>query len=82
MAKEISLFDLERLSRKYDLRIWQCHRIGRRWAFINGFGEEKVLASFLIYENSETGIFIQADSPDHADLKNEIINLLEAPVAC
>lgn len=82
MANEISLYDLERLSRKYSLRIWQCRRIGRRWAFINGFGEEKVLPSFLIYENSESGIFIQADSPDQPELKNEILALMKGCAIC
>lgn len=82
MANGISLFDLERLSRKYNLRIWQCRRTGRRWAFVNGFGEEKVLPSFLIFENSETGIFIQADSSDHPALKQEIIDLLGGTALC
>lgn len=82
MAKEISLYDLERLSRRFSLRIWQCRRIGRRWSFLNGSGEEKVLPSFLIYENSEIGIFIQADSPDQPELKNEIQKILEETAIC
>ncbi|MFZ5951301.1 MAG: hypothetical protein ACOYXC_11375 [Candidatus Rifleibacteriota bacterium] len=75
----ISTFDLEVLSKKYDIRIWLCKRIGRRWSFLVGAGEQRSLPSELIYENPEYGIFVQGEDFDHIRLKNEIKILFETP---
>ncbi len=81
MANAISTFDLERLAKKYGVRIWVCRRIGRRWSFIEGAGEERVLPSELIYESDETGVFVQGEEFDAAGIKAEVHSLLRPPTA-
>ncbi|MDD3147587.1 MAG: hypothetical protein PHD82_09815 [Candidatus Riflebacteria bacterium] len=80
MANEISTFDLERLAKTFGVRIWFCRRTGRRWSFIAGAGEEKVLPSELIFEKDETGVFVQGEDFDSQRLKAEVERLLN-PVA-
>jgi len=79
MANAITTFDLERLAKKYGVRIWVFRRIGRRWSFVEGAGEERVLPSELIYENAETGVFVQGEEFDEAGIKAEVNNLLLQP---
>ncbi len=81
MANAISTFDLERLAKKYGVRIWLCRRIGRRWSFVEGAGVERVLPSELIYESAETGVFVQGEEFDEAGIKAEVISLLQPPTA-
>ncbi len=81
MANAISTFDLERLAKKYGVRIWLCRRIGRRWSFIEGAGAERVLPSELIYESAETGVFVQGEEFDEAGIKAEVCSLLQPPTA-
>lgn len=81
MANAISTFDLERLAKKYGVRIWLCRRIGRRWSFIEGAGAERVLPSELIYESAETGVFVQGEEFDEAGIKAEVHSLLQPPTA-
>lgn len=82
MANEISLFDLERLANAYQIRIWQCRKLGRRWSFIAGAGPEKVLQSELIYEAGELGFFVQAESFDKAMLVSELEKLTKKAICC
>jgi len=79
MENVISTFDLEVLSKKYDIHIWLCKRIGRRWSFLTGAGEQKSLPSELIYESPEYGIFVQGEDFDEVSLKSEIQKLIETP---
>lgn len=76
MANEISLFDLQRLASTYRLRIWQCKKIGRRWSFLAGAGEEQALPSQLICESGDTGIFVQTDQDIDTALIAELEKLL------
>lgn len=80
MANAISTFDLERLARTFGVRIWICRKIGRRWSFLDGAGEEKILPSELIYECGETGVFVQGEEFDQLGLVAEISRLM-APQA-
>ncbi|PKL47023.1 MAG: hypothetical protein CVV42_14540 [Candidatus Riflebacteria bacterium HGW-Riflebacteria-2] len=82
MANEISLFDLERLSNSYQIRIWQCRKLGRRWSFIDGAGPEKVLPSQLVYEEGDLGFFVQAESFDEASLVDELKKLVKKSICC
>ncbi len=82
MASEISTFDLERLAERYQIRIWQCRRLGRRWSFIAGAGPEKVLPSQLVYEQGELGFFVQAESFDETALVEELKKLTNKSICC
>lgn len=82
MASAISTFDLERLAKTYDVRIWVCRRIGRRWSFLAGAGEERVLPSELVFENEETGVFVQGEDFDQQSLVTEITRLLTPVAIC
>ncbi|NCB38994.1 MAG: hypothetical protein EOM80_09510 [Erysipelotrichia bacterium] len=75
MANAISTFDLERIAKTYKVRIWLCRKIGRRWSFIVGAGEERVLPSQLLFETGETGVFVQGEDFDEAGLKSELTRL-------
>lgn len=76
MENVISTFDLERLAKTFGIRIWVCRRTGRRWAFIEGAGEERVLPSELIFENENTGVFVQGEDFDLQRLTAEVERLL------
>lgn len=80
MANAISSFDLERLAKTFGVRIWLCRRVGRRWSFIEGAGIEKLLPSQLLYESSDTGVFVQGEEFDEQALAGEIKNLLSPAV--
>ena len=82
MANEISTFDLERLANAYQIRIWQCRKLGRRWSFITGAGVEKVLPSQLVYENGDLGFFMQAETFDEASLVEELKKLTIRSICC
>jgi len=82
MANEISTFDLERLAERYQIRIWQCRKLGRRWSFITGAGPEKVLPSQLIYEQGDLGFFVQAEDFDEASLVEELKKLTNKSLCC
>lgn len=82
MANEISTFDLERLANAYQIRIWQCRKLGRRWSFIAGAGLEKVLPSELVYETGELGFFVQAENFDKIALVSELKKLTTKSVCC
>lgn len=82
MANEISLFDLQRLAKTFRLRIWQCRKIGKRWSFMAGAGEEQPLPSQLIFESGETGIFVQTDQIIDAALIAELEKLLPPQAIC
>ncbi len=73
MENEISLFDLEVISKKYQIRIWICRKIGKRWAFLIGAGETLPLPSELIYETKDIGFFVQGEN----FCKEQIIQELE-----
>ncbi|GAB4285249.1 MAG: hypothetical protein Kow0029_32080 [Candidatus Rifleibacteriota bacterium] len=62
MENVISTFDLEVIAKKHDIRIWLCRKIGRRWAYIIGAGEQRPLPSELIFELDDYGFFVQGDS--------------------
>jgi hypothetical protein len=72
MENVISTFDLEVLSKKYDIRIWLCKKTGRRWSFIIGAGDQKPLPSELVFEEGDYGIFVQGDTFDQGSLLQEI----------
>jgi len=72
MENVISTFDLEVLSKKYDVRIWLCKKTGKRWSFIIGAGEQRSLPSELIFEEDEYGVFVQGESYDEGSLIREI----------
>ena len=76
MVKEISSFDLEILSKAFDIRIWYCEKIGRRWSFICGAGEQKVLPSELFWENEDSAIFVQGEGYNQVELLSKIEELL------
>lgn len=80
MANEISLFELQRLAETFHLRIWQCRKIGKRWSFIAGAGEEQPLPSQLIFESGETGIFVQTDATIDQRLIAELQKLFNQAV--
>ncbi len=82
MANAISTFDLERLARTYDIRIWLCRRMGRRWSFIEGAGPERVLPSELVFENAETGVFVQGEDYNHSALIADITTLMMPKAVC
>jgi hypothetical protein len=82
MANEISSFDLEKLSKAYGLRIWQCRRIERRWSFIAGAGEEKILPSHLIFSTADLGFFVQSEASEHPQLVADLKRLLAPEVTC
>ena len=76
MENVISTFDLEVLSKKFDIRIWLCKKNGRRWAFIVGAGDQRPLPSELIYEFDDFGFFVQGENFDQIRLESEIKELL------
>jgi len=82
MANEISTFDLERLANAYQIRIWQCRKLGRRWSFIAGAGVEKVLPSQLVYEAGDLGFFVQAETFNEAALVEELKKLTTKSICC
>jgi hypothetical protein len=82
MANEISTFDLERLANSYQIRIWQCRKLGRRWSFIAGAGPEQVLPSQLVYEAGDLGFFVQAESFDELSLVAELKKLTTKSLCC
>jgi hypothetical protein len=82
MANEISTFDLERLANAYQIRIWQCRKLGRRWSFIAGAGEEKILPTKLVYEAGDLGFFVQADDFDEASLVDELKKMTKKSLCC
>ncbi len=82
MANAISTFDLERLAKAYNIRIWLCRRMGRRWSFVEGAGPERVLPSELVFENAETGVFVQGEDYDKQGLTAEISRLMQQTAIC
>ncbi|MBU1106704.1 MAG: hypothetical protein KKB51_08575 [Candidatus Riflebacteria bacterium] len=82
MANEISTFDLERLANAYQIRIWQCRKLGRRWSFIAGAGVEKVLPSQLVYETGDLGFFVQAEDFNETSLVEELKKLTSHTICC
>ncbi len=82
MESVISTYDLERLARTYQVRIWFCRRTGRRWSFIAGAGEEMLLPSELIFENEETGVFAQGEDYDKNSLTAEVKRLVTPVAIC
>ena len=77
MENEISSFDLEILTKKYDIRIWFCKKTGRRWSFIAGAGEQRPLPSELIYSIGDFGFFVQGENFDDFRLKTDIEELVQ-----
>jgi hypothetical protein len=77
MAKEISSFDLEILAKKHNIRLWFCEKIGRRWSFIVGAGEQRPLPSELIYSDKNHGMFVQGEDYDQIELEKDVKNLFE-----
>ncbi|MGM0599934.1 MAG: hypothetical protein ACQETH_08985 [Candidatus Rifleibacteriota bacterium] len=77
MGNEISSFDLERLAKKYDIRIWFCKKTGKRWSFLVGAGEQRPLPSELVYFNGDFGFFVQGEDFDDFRLKNDIKELVQ-----
>lgn len=82
MANVISTFDLERLAKAYDIRIWLCRRMGRRWSFVEGAGAERVLPSELVFENADSGVFVQGEDYDRSRLTAEIAALMAPQAVC
>ena len=79
MENGICISKLQQLAQEFGIRIWTCKKTGKRWAFINGAGEPKVLESELIYESGEIGVFVQGENFDRPKLiqiiKEELMNL-------
>ncbi|HNX78033.1 MAG TPA: hypothetical protein PLM07_15290 [Candidatus Rifleibacterium sp.] len=82
MVNAISTYNLERMARFYGIRIWLCRRTGRRWAFLEGAGTEKVMSSELIFENAEFGVFVQGEDYDKAGLAAEVAQLMQPIGVC
>ena len=82
MANEISTFDLERLANAYQIRIWQCRKLGRRWSFLAGAGVEKMLPSRLVYETGDLGYFVQAENFNETALIEELKKLTTRIACC
>lgn len=76
MENVISTFDLEVIAKKYDIRIWFCKKIGRRWSFIVGAGEQRPLHSEMIWEVGEYGFFVQGEDYDQLSVIEEVKVLL------
>lgn len=80
MENVISTFDLEVLAKKYDIRIWLCKKIGRRWSFLVGAGDQRSLPSELIFSTDEFGFFVQGENFDSATIAAEAKKLLEKKI--
>jgi hypothetical protein len=81
MENVISTYNLEVLSKKFNIRIWVCQKKGRRWHFIKGVGEQKLLPSELIFETGELGFFAQGEEFDKENLAFELENILNKGIA-
>jgi hypothetical protein len=75
MANEISTFDLEVLSKKYDVRIWLCEKTGRRWSFVVGAGAQRALPSELVLSDEKHGFFVQGEDYVKEALVQDLIDL-------
>ncbi len=77
MENVISTFDLKVLAKKYDIRIWLCKKIGRRWSFLVGAGDQRPLPSELIFETEEFAFFVQGEDFARDELEGELKKLFE-----
>ncbi len=77
MVREICISKLNEMAKTYKTRIWIAKRMGRRWSYIVGAGEESLLPAKLIVENKNYAIFIEGKSDHWREIKNEAKKILK-----
>ncbi len=75
MEKEISISELEKISEKYNIRIWISEKFGKRWSYITGSGEERFLPARLIGEIKNYGIFVEGELFDREAVMKDVSHL-------
>ena len=78
MEKETSISELKRIALLYNIKIWIAEKMGRRWSYVAGVGEEFFLPSRMIAQIGKYAIFVEGDSFDKEVIVNNVRKLLES----
>ncbi len=64
MEKEICISELEKLSHLYNIKIIIAEKMGKRWSYVTGAGEEQLLPARLIAKQGRYALFVEGNSFD------------------
>ncbi len=77
MEKETFISELEEIASHYGIRIVLAERMGRRWSYLVGAGEELLLPSRMIRRFKNYAIFVEGNLEDEERVANEVQRLFE-----
>ncbi len=78
MEKETFISELKHIALLYNVKIWIAEKMGRRWSYIAGAGEEFFLPSRMIAQIGRYAVFVEGDSFDKEVIVNKVRKLLES----
>ncbi len=78
MEKEIFISELEKIASRYSIRIVLAEKMGKRWSYLVGAGEELLLPSKLIRKFGNYAIFVEGELENEEKVADEIQVLFES----
>ncbi len=76
MEKETFTSEFERIAHNYDVKLWIAEKLGRRWSYVMGGGNEKFLPAVLIGEFGKYGIFVEGEDYNAQEILKNVGEIL------
>jgi|UniRef100_A0A7V3RF75 hypothetical protein len=76
MEKEIFTSEFEKIAKVHDVRLWIAEKLGRRWSYVTGGGNEKFLPARLIGQIGNYGVFIEGENLDDKEIFANVHEIL------
>ena len=76
MEKEIFTSEFEKLANTHNVRLWVAEKLGRRWSYVMGWGNEKFLPAALIGEICNYGVFVEGENYNAQEILKNVGEIL------
>ena len=78
MEKGIFISELNRLAQRYNIRVWVAEKMGKRWSYVVGAGEEFFLPSQMIAKIGKYALFVEGESFNREVIADSVRKLFES----
>ncbi|MGC8545429.1 hypothetical protein [Athalassotoga sp.] len=76
MEKEIFTSEFEKVANTYDVKLWVAEKLGRRWSYVIGGGNEKFLPASLIGKVDNYGVFVEGENYNAQEILKDVGEIL------
>lgn len=76
MEKEIFTSEFGKIADIYGVRLWIAEKLGRRWSYVTGGGNERFLPAVLIGEIGNYGVFVEGENYNSQEILKNVREIL------